>query len=383
MSRSLALSQEQPQPQPQADALDKLPQSASNPMDLPSQIFTAALTRRKENRAALMGWIREAMAEGVDFGKIHSVGKSKCQLAAQGRAKECADPSHYSKPCLFKPGAEKICGMLGVNVHFPTLPDYEAAALAGTEIRTIILRCQLSDASGRIVAEGVGGRSLTQDYGDINKALKMAEKAAQIDATLRMAGLSEIFTQDLEDMRPLDGAPAPAAPLQPPSPPVAKVTRDQISRLGAMITNLGLDPERVKAWVKAKWGIDTAADLTFDQWRELVGPQFQNGRLHQWRAQLDKQPLTPEQVERVSGWLEGTGLTLDDVAEEFDLPSIRLIKQGQWNDLRETVQAMALEIRRSEWAELDPQERERRIREQEAAWHRSEESAGRSSTRGT
>src|SRR4030095_3163710 len=39
-----------------------------------------------------------------------------------------------------------------------------------------------------------------QDFGDVNKTLKMAQKSAQTDAVLRFAGLSEIFTQDLEDM---------------------------------------------------------------------------------------------------------------------------------------------------------------------------------------
>jgi len=52
-----------------------------------------------------------------------------------------------------------------------------------------------------MAAEGTGARTVDkQDYGDINKSLKMAEKSAHIDATLRVAGLSELFTQDIEDM---------------------------------------------------------------------------------------------------------------------------------------------------------------------------------------
>jgi hypothetical protein len=89
--------------------------------------------------------------------------------------------------------------MLGVTATFPTLKDYEAAALDRRDPSQIILRCHLVNADGQIVADGVGARSVDQDYGDINKALKMAIKSAMIDATLRMAGLSEIFTQDLED----------------------------------------------------------------------------------------------------------------------------------------------------------------------------------------
>ena len=90
--------------------------------------------------------------------------------------------------------------MLGVTVRYPTLQDYERAALTGAQLSQIIIRCEIVDASGRVVADGVGARIIAQDNGDINKALKMAEKSAHIDATLRMAGLSEVFTQDLEDM---------------------------------------------------------------------------------------------------------------------------------------------------------------------------------------
>ena len=106
-----------------------------------------------------------------------------------------------SKPSLWKPGAEKSCGMLGLTVTFPTLPDYEKAVLSGVEIKDIIIRCHLVDGNGNIVADGVGARSVEGEKGDLNKALKMALKSAQIDATLRCAGLSELFTQDIEDMK--------------------------------------------------------------------------------------------------------------------------------------------------------------------------------------
>lgn len=167
--------------------------------DGPVAEFRAALARRGDNRKALVAWVREAMIEGVDFGRIHVVGWAKC---SHGNA--CTNPKHFSKPSLFKPGAEKICGMLGVTPQFPTLKDYEAAALAGREIFHIILRCDIVNADDKVMASGVGARSIETDSGDLNKALKMAEKSGHIDATLRMAGLSEIFTQDIEDIAARD-----------------------------------------------------------------------------------------------------------------------------------------------------------------------------------
>jgi len=142
-----------------------------------------------------MTWIRESLVRGTDYGRIHVVAKSKCD-----KGNRCTNEYHFSKDCLFKPGAEKIAGMLGVTPTFPTLHKYEDAALQGVELKQIILRCHMVDSSGRIVADGIGARSLEQDYGDINKSLKMCSKSAHIDATLRMAGLSEVFTQDLDQM---------------------------------------------------------------------------------------------------------------------------------------------------------------------------------------
>lgn len=169
--------------------------TAASPLDAAPEAFRGALARRGENRKALMEWIRSSLVRDVDYGKIHVIKKSDCN-----KGKYCDNPRHFSKDCLFKPGAEKIAGMLGVTPTFPTLHKYEDAALAGVELKQIILRCHMVDASGRIVADGIGARSLEQDYGDINKALKMCSKSAHIDATLRMAGLSEVFTQDLDQM---------------------------------------------------------------------------------------------------------------------------------------------------------------------------------------
>ena len=172
----------------------------SAPLDLPIERFTQALDRRESNRKALLKWIQGNLQAGVDFGQIHVVSKDKCRLAADGRAHECLDPRHWSKPSLWKPGAEKICGMMGLIPRFPNLAEYERAALGGEDIKTIILKCELHTGNGFVAAEGSGARRIDQDRGDINKSLKMAVKSAHIDATLRVAGISELFTQDLEDM---------------------------------------------------------------------------------------------------------------------------------------------------------------------------------------
>lgn len=250
-------------------ALTPHPVSAS-PLDLPAEIFRAGLDRRKQNRAALMEWIRSALVESVDYGRIQT-------------------KRGLSKPSLWKPGAEKICGMLGVSVHFPTLHDYEQAALHGVELHHVIIRCELTDAAGRVIADGVGARSLKQDYGDINKALKMAEKSAHIDATLRMAGLSEVFTQDLEDMTHGENVAAQAGHKEGDSlgseagnaGAVApqRINDEQQRVLDARIGELGLDRERVESWVKRAWKVEQFCNLTVAQFERL------GKKLDEWAAQ--------------------------------------------------------------------------------------------------
>lgn len=172
-----------------------------SPMDLPVEHFSQSLVRREVNRRELLTWIQSNLQPNIDFGQIHVVGKDKCRLHREGRTNECMEPRHWSKASLWKPGAEKICGLLGLIPRFPNLAEYETAALQGIDIKVVILKCELHTGNGFIAAEGTGARRVEQDKGDINKSLKMAEKSAHIDATLRLAGLSELFTQDLEDMR--------------------------------------------------------------------------------------------------------------------------------------------------------------------------------------
>lgn len=185
--------------------------AVASPFDVDTESFTGALARRKQNRNALMEWVREAMVEGTDYGRIHVVSRNKCSAG-----KHCTNASHFSKPSLFKPGAEKIAGMLGLTPTFPNMGEYERMALDGKRIETIILRCEILDARGNVVGVGMGARLVSADDGDLNKSLKMCQKSAQIDATLRTGGLSEVFTQDIEDMPNIGGDGAAEGPTVMP-----------------------------------------------------------------------------------------------------------------------------------------------------------------------
>ncbi|QTA82358.1 Uncharacterized protein dnl_47330 [Desulfonema limicola] len=151
-----------------------------SPMDMPINVFSDALNRREANSNLLLQWIKDNFVRGVDFGSIHIAGKG-------------------SKDSLYKSGAEKICGLMSLIARYPNIHLYEEAVIKGQDIKVIILKCELHTHQGFIVGEGVGARRVEQDYGDINSSLKLASKSALIDSVLRL-GLSNSFTQDLEDM---------------------------------------------------------------------------------------------------------------------------------------------------------------------------------------
>ena len=107
------------------------------------------------------------------------------------------------KPILLKPGAEKILMMMGLQSEFEIVDstrDFENGFFQYQ------VRCKLYKGD-LLITEGLGScntkerKYLRQDPFSIdNTVLKMAKKRALVDATLLVASLSDIFTQDLEDM---------------------------------------------------------------------------------------------------------------------------------------------------------------------------------------
>ena len=111
------------------------------------------------------------------------------------------------KTTLYKPGAEKILMMMGVTSEYELvekIEDYEKGFFAFT------IRCLLT-RNGQKITEGLGScntrekRYVNQDpYTLSNTCLKMAKKRAQVDASLTIASLSDVFSD--EDTEPNSGS---------------------------------------------------------------------------------------------------------------------------------------------------------------------------------
>jgi len=153
----------------------------------------------QEIREDLAAFIKDELTEEVDYGITDKRSKAKT---------------------LKKPGAEKICQLLGVEPVF--LQDEGTWKMMGEKPGTTCLVCYLMTHEAKLraielvacgeskdaqhvismlsVAEGRGCGSLEERGNAMeNDITKITQKRAQVDATLRLAGLSDEFTQDLED----------------------------------------------------------------------------------------------------------------------------------------------------------------------------------------
>lgn len=170
--------------------------------------------------------ITESLQEGIDFGKVPGT----------------------DKPTLLKPGAERLCLAFGAHPEFTLVTSevdhdrqvfftkrkkvwgqrrgdfrWEETAGESQGLYRYVYECKIVRADGRVLGTGQGVCSTMESkYVDRprdceNTALKMAQKRALVAAVLIAFGLSNRFTQDVEDMDHLD-APSAAPPPEPERP---------------------------------------------------------------------------------------------------------------------------------------------------------------------
>ena len=177
-----------------------------NSTSLIEQTTSNALIEKSKAFNEFKEFLKNDLKDGVDFGKIPSV----------------------EKPCLFKAGGEKIQLYLGLTpqyklLHREFVPNqvrkdkvWNDVTKKYQEVETVRnyycweWSCELWHGSVK-VAEGVGlGNTEEDKYVSqykgaktpdslANTVMKISKKRAFMDAIIGVSGVSDIFTQDLED----------------------------------------------------------------------------------------------------------------------------------------------------------------------------------------
>ena len=230
-----------------------------------------------KERKTIIKFIGKQLIEGVDYGYAYYDDRGRPQ----------------GKKMLLKPGAEKFDMFLRLDPVF--VNDRETWEMMGSEPGLVCFACflltkaqkkealKLLEKMGRshrfviyqnlAVAEGRGARSKSEVHkGTRNTTIKMAQKSAQVDSTLRVAGLSEMFSQDAEDF-----VPQPRK-QQPPqerdvTPPVKKANGSKDPRASWSLAKL------LEACKKALEPMPEAQQIRLDNLAEERFNNRQHGEL--------------------------------------------------------------------------------------------------------
>lgn len=210
-----------------------------DPMAIAPAQLRARTELETEKRKILTDYISANMKDGVDYGTIKFGGKE-------------------SKPTLFKPGAEKFCSLFGIRATFRK--DQETWEMLGSKAGVIAFVCELKTKGDVLIGEGRGVTDLNEKQSwTMNNAVKIAQKRAQIDAVLRSGGLSDFFTQDLEDQPDEGYKPRAAAPSRPTAPNAnymnVKLTQPQMSMLFGLMKKANQTKEQFEAYLLKNFNV--------------------------------------------------------------------------------------------------------------------------------
>lgn len=199
------------QPSPLADI-------RSMAMLAPAESMQQGLAEYAAKRRTFRDWLRHQMQEGVHFGFPPG-----CRAEDKGAAWQ-------SKPSLYKAGAEFVVDLMGLRAEYAS--DETTWRMLGQPKDTYFRVCTLvSRQNGEVIGSGTGARKNGDKRMDTNASLKMADKSALVAAVLNAYGLSDLFTQDIEDQQQPNARPDARSDAPQQAARADRVTKDELTRL--------------------------------------------------------------------------------------------------------------------------------------------------------
>lgn len=215
-----------------------------------------ALIKQKRNNYELTipqggSFVTRTLERGKDFG-VPVVKTEKGEKAA------------FPQPILYKGGAELIIKDYQVFSRYAIESSVEDVELGYFFYR---FKCSLvaydrENQREVVVAEGFGSANTREGrngnnsgFNSANNALKMARKRSMVDAAISLAGLSSVFTQDLENEQYMQSA-VDMVNVSDDDP----ITSKQRQRIFAIGASHGMKTEQVRTWLTAH-GFAKTADI--------------------------------------------------------------------------------------------------------------------------
>jgi hypothetical protein len=169
-------------------------------------------------------------------------------------------PKTGDKPSLYQPGAQMLC------IIFQLAPNYMREVREVDGDFMFDLTCTLTHyPTGYVIGQGIGGGSTGEKryhkkpaHDAYNMAAKMSAKRSYVAATISCVGVSEVFTQDLEDhpefFGEMDGPPGAQDDL--PGLPTSREKMPEAPshelRFEGMMDNTQFIAEKTEWWCSIK-----------------------------------------------------------------------------------------------------------------------------------
>lgn len=225
-----------------------------------SRAVSANTEEIKRNIVAVKSMMGDILVQGEHFGTIPGCGK---------------------RPALFKSGAEHLLNAFNIGVEL----DVDRDDLANGHREYIITAHAVNRATGQRIGSGVGSASTMEskhryrnDWIDgkkiklenpdpadqYNTVLKMGKKRAVVDLALTTLGVSDLFTQDIEEAV-VDDTVGPGA----------------LAAIRAMRDALNVDAKKYTSQLKAASGKPIASD-------DLLTKDAADSLLNAYARQIEK-----------------------------------------------------------------------------------------------
>lgn len=160
-------------------------------MSLNSSQIMGVLVEFTSRRSAFRSWLLGQLRMGVHYG-----------VPPGCEPRGVVNPDQWqSKPSLYKSGADFIVELMQWQATYEN--DVATWEMLGKPT-TVCYICKLMNGTGKVVGEGRGARPRGAKKMDDNATVKLAKKNAKVDAVIDALNLSDLFTQDIEDLKPVE-----------------------------------------------------------------------------------------------------------------------------------------------------------------------------------
>lgn len=221
------------------------------------------------NEITIVESLKGTMAETKEFRGGYTINVPSGGKAQLRRGTDFGVIPNTKQPSLYKSGAEKVAAAYGLCQHYEVeqaIEDYGEQPFFLYRVKCELVKYGMTEngLTSAVMSIGYGSGNTREKrngrngaYDAANGTLKMAKKRALVDAAINLGGLSDLFSQDMENENFVEEGYKQMAQTANDDAPI---TPQQVKRLFAIAADNGMNAGQTKEVLKTL-GFDSTKDL--------------------------------------------------------------------------------------------------------------------------